>query len=154
MARGREGDWLDRIQVAAPCSERWETMRGDARARHCERYALTVFNLSEMTRPEAELLVAGTSGRVCVRFYRRADGTVLTTDCPVGLARRVSRRVRRSLAAAAAILCAMIGCGAQRDATRGSDRGALMLGSPLAPSDPPSALESPAGNPPSTGESK
>lgn len=38
-------------------------------------------------------------GRACLRLYRRADGTVLTRDCPVGL-RGYQKRVARVAAAA------------------------------------------------------
>lgn len=37
-----------------------------------------------MTREEAHQLIAQREGRVCVRLYRRADGTVITADCPIG----------------------------------------------------------------------
>jgi hypothetical protein len=40
---------------------------------------------------EAERLVVEKEGRLCVRFHRRADGTVLTRDCPVGLRRWLAR---------------------------------------------------------------
>jgi hypothetical protein len=50
---------------------------------------------------------------LCVRLYRRADGTVLTRDCPVGLRQRLRRLAWRALAlassAAASLLAA--GCG-------------------------------------------
>ncbi|HWW74152.1 MAG TPA: hypothetical protein VNZ44_02080, partial [Pyrinomonadaceae bacterium] len=63
---------------------------------------LHVYNLSGMTRREAEALVANTEGRLCVRFYRRDDGTILTRNCPVGFAalkRRVSRVAGATLSA-------------------------------------------------------
>jgi hypothetical protein len=47
-----------------------------------------------MTKPEAEHLVAQTEGRLCIRYYRRADGTILTKNCPVGL-RALKRRLSR-----------------------------------------------------------
>jgi hypothetical protein len=62
-------------------------MRGDDRVRHCGECRLNVYNLSEMTRQEAEDFLHEATGRVCVRFYRRADGTILTQDCPSGLDR-------------------------------------------------------------------
>ena len=43
-----------------------------------------VYNLSDMTEEEALKLVEEREGRLCVRFYQREDGTVLTSDCPVG----------------------------------------------------------------------
>jgi hypothetical protein len=45
-----------------------------------------------MTRSDAEYLIARTEGRLCVRFYRRGDGSIITKDCPVGL-RAICRRV-------------------------------------------------------------
>lgn len=94
---------LDRIGVASPCSVPWDAMEGDdARARFCGVCKLNVYNLSAMTRDEAERLVAEREGRLCVRFYRRTDGTLLTRDCPVGLA----RLRRRAAAVAGAVLAA------------------------------------------------
>lgn len=88
------------MTVASPCKESWEAMSGDARTRFCGRCRLNVYNLSDMTLDEVEDLVRRAEGRLCVRFFRRADGTVLTRDCPVGWRRRLVRR----LAAAAGIL--------------------------------------------------
>jgi len=95
---------LDNIRVASPCPASWEKMTGDARVRHCQECKLNVYNLSEMTRPEAEKLIASREGRLCVRFYRRADGTILTRDCPKGL-RALTARISRI---AAAVLSAMM----------------------------------------------
>jgi hypothetical protein len=41
-------------------------------------------------------------GRLCVRFYRRKDGTTLTQNCPIGL-RALKRRASRLASAAAAV---------------------------------------------------
>lgn len=92
---------LGRVRVAAPCEEDWDEMRGDERVRFCSRCSWNVYNLSAMTRREAERLVVGAEGRLCVRFYRRRDGTILTQDCPTGLI-RLKRRVSRVATAAAA----------------------------------------------------
>lgn len=94
---------LENIRVAAPCPASWEQMQGDSRVRHCAECNLNVYNLSEMTRQEAEALIASREGRLCVRFYRRADGAILTRNCPKGLqamARRVSRIAGAALSAA------------------------------------------------------
>jgi Carboxypeptidase regulatory-like domain len=69
-------------------------MAGDDRVRYCGQCRLNVYNLSAMSAKEAENLVASREGRLCVRFYQRRDGTVLTKDCPVGL-RIVMRRLAR-----------------------------------------------------------
>jgi hypothetical protein len=72
----------------------WDRMRGDERVRFCDQCSLNVYNLSGMTRREAEAILTNSEGRLCVRFYRRADGTILTNNCPVGL-RALKRRVSR-----------------------------------------------------------
>jgi hypothetical protein len=77
---------LERMGVSSPCSADWGAMHGDERVRRCAQCELDVFNLSELTRAEAQALVRARDGRLCVRFFRREDGTVVTKDCPVGLA--------------------------------------------------------------------
>jgi hypothetical protein len=83
-------------------------MAGNERQRFCAQCKLNVYNLSEMTRAEAEALVARAEGRVCVRFYRRRDGTMLTRDCPVGL-RALRRGAAWARARVAATLAFLIG---------------------------------------------
>ena len=80
-------------------------MEGDDQARFCRTCRKNVYNLSEMTEGEAQALVNRLEGRLCVRFYTRADGTLLTQDCPVGL-RAVRRKLVRKLSYAAALLLA------------------------------------------------
>lgn len=101
-------DLLSRMRVASPCPTSWEAMEGDARVRFCRLCDLHVYNISELTRDEAESLVARTEGRLCARFYRRADGTVLTKDCPTGL-RAARRRVGRAAGAAFAAVLSLCG---------------------------------------------
>jgi hypothetical protein len=68
-------------------------MLGDDRTRFCDQCDKHVFNLAGMSRQEAEQVIFRSEGEVCVRLSRRADGTVITNDCPVG-AKRVRRRRR------------------------------------------------------------
>jgi hypothetical protein len=102
---------LDLLDVATPCQVSWDDMQGDERARFCAECRLHVYDVSAMNRDEAEKLVFETEGRVCIRFFRREDGTVLTKDCPVGL-RMLRRRLARSVAAIAALVgfltCGMV----------------------------------------------
>lgn len=85
---------LPPLALASPCEEPWDAMRGDDKKRFCERCSLHVHNLTAMSSGEVSALLEGTQGRLCVRFFRRADGTVLTQDCPVGLRRARRRRLR------------------------------------------------------------
>ena len=92
---------LEVIDIANPCPAEWDAMRGDDRVRFCKHCSLNVYNISGMTRADAEALVAEKEGRLCVRFYRREDGTVLTIDCENAW-QRAAKRVRRLAGAAAA----------------------------------------------------
>lgn len=100
-------DPLANIRVASPCPADWNEMYGDDRKRFCSECKLNVYNLSDMTRDEAERLLINSEGRLCVRYFRRADGTVLTRDCPVGL-RAVKLRATRFARAAASILLGFV----------------------------------------------
>ncbi len=90
---------LDNIRVAAPCGADWSRMEGDERVRACGDCQKNVYNLSGMTREEAEALILEKEGRLCVRYYRRADGTILFGDCGIGAQRRRGRRVLAGVAA-------------------------------------------------------
>ncbi len=83
-------------------------MLGDDRKRYCGECRLNVFNLSGMSKTEAENLIMNAEGRLCVRFYKRADGSVLTQDCPVGWA-RVKQRTRAYVTALASMIFTFFG---------------------------------------------
>jgi len=93
---------LARIRVATPCRADWNEMTGDARVRHCAQCKKNVFNLSEMTREQAERLIIEKNGDLCARYYQRHDGTILLADCSVGLAQK--RKTRAVAAGALALL--------------------------------------------------
>jgi hypothetical protein len=61
-------------------------MTGDERARHCAQCRLNVYNVENLSADEVRQLIGQKEGRVCFRFMLRKDGTLLTKDCPVGLA--------------------------------------------------------------------
>lgn len=99
---------LNNIKIASPCGADWNEMRGDERKRYCALCRLNVYNLSEMTREEAENFLINAEGRVCLRVYRRADGTVLTKDCPVGW-RKIKRKISQTATAAFALIAGFLG---------------------------------------------
>ena len=98
---------LDDIRVASPCRSDWNQMYGDDRRRFCAECKLNVYNLSGMTRDEAERLVMNSEGRLCVRFFRRKDGTILTQDCPVGW-KAVKKRASRIAVAVSSIVAGFL----------------------------------------------
>jgi len=97
---------LSNLRIASPCPADWNKMVGDERVRHCSECNLNVYNLSAMTVRQVQELIAGSRGnRLCARLYRRADGTVLTQDCPWSF-RALTRKVSR---VGAAVLTAIMG---------------------------------------------
>lgn len=97
---------IDRLRIASPCPVGWDQMAGDNRVRFCDQCQLNVYNIAELSRTEVKELIASSEGRICARLFRRADGTVLIKDCPVGLRAlrlRVSKRVAAVFAAIASI---------------------------------------------------
>jgi hypothetical protein len=97
---------LARIRVATPCHADWDEMTGDERVRHCASCKKDVFNLSDMTREQAERLIIVKHGDLCARYYQRTDGTILLADCSVGIQQKRKTRV---LAAGAAAMLAGTG---------------------------------------------
>ena len=66
-----------RLSIAAPCSERFADMRGDERARFCDKCQKPVHDLSARTEQEVQALLRERAGqRLCVRYRKDADGGV------------------------------------------------------------------------------
>ena len=66
------------IQIASPCRVSWDSMEGDDITRFCGLCHLNVYNLSAINSKAAEEFLQSrvSSERVCVRFFRRHDGTI------------------------------------------------------------------------------
>lgn len=132
---------LSQLNIAAPCTSSWEKMTGNEQVRFCHECKLNVYNLSNMSESEAEELVREKEGRLCVRFYRRKDGTVLTDNCPVGL--RMIRDYGRKLATILAIAASWLMTYGNQQAIAGerkwyrtfteSVREPVMMGAPAVP---------------------
>jgi len=99
---------LETLDVATPCQVEWDSMPGDDVTRLCPECRLHVYNLAAMSRDAANDLLRRTEGQVCVRLFRRADGTVLTSDCPLGL-RRVRRQAALLVGGAATLFFGLFG---------------------------------------------
>lgn len=82
------------IRIASPCQANWNRMRGDDRLRYCPECRLNVYNFSGMSEAEIDDVLDNQAGRICARLYERADGTMLTQNCPLGL-RRAFRNASR-----------------------------------------------------------
>jgi hypothetical protein len=152
MGESRVLPLLDQVQIAAPCHADWDEMVGDDRVRFCGQCEKNVYNLSSMPREEAEAFLVEREGKVCVRLYKRHDGTVLTADCPVGVRRR--RRRRAAVAAVGgSLMAAAAGMGLKGFAMMGEcprpTMGAVMGEVPVA-TDPTTATATPTSTPTST----
>lgn len=108
---------LEQLRISSPCPANWDEMKGDDQVRHCKLCRLNVYNFAEMSRPEIEAVIQKSEGKLCVRLYRRQDGTVITRDCPKGL-RALKQRAVKRLALAASLVLSAIGCGPQAENIR------------------------------------
>jgi hypothetical protein len=90
------------VVIERPCEESWSRMEGSDAVRYCRVCSSHVYDLSALARERAEELLMLTEGRVCVRIYRRADGTVATKDCTADRSAHRRRRLRRSVLTGAA----------------------------------------------------
>jgi hypothetical protein len=120
---------LDSVRVASPCSADWNDMVGDDRVRFCTSCEKNVYNLSAMNRAEAEqLLQERAGGEMCVRFYQRADGTIMTDDCPVGVKRKRRKKLALAVAGAGAMAFAAVSAMTSRQGGCRPMTGAVAMG--------------------------
>ena len=94
---------LEQISIDTPCSQSWDKMSGDDKVRFCTHCRKNVYNLSEMTRAEAESRIFENGEQLCGRVFRRKDGTIVTADCP--------RQSSKYPIWIAAVLAVFTGCG-------------------------------------------
>jgi hypothetical protein len=78
---------VNQLRIAKPCSASWGEMSGDEQRRFCGACKKNVYNVAGMTEREVRELITRSEVLPCLRLTRRADGRVLTRDCPVGVAR-------------------------------------------------------------------
>lgn len=101
----RKSTILDAISIPKPCPSEWDSMTGNRRKRFCQECNKQVYNLSAMTRDEAEALVARFEGRLCARIERDAAGVILEDD----LCAAPQLISRRASPVAAAFVTALVG---------------------------------------------
>lgn len=105
-------DVLDTISIPTHCPVPWDEMQGDDRTRFCNQCRERVYDISEMTTAEAVTVLSETGKQPCLRIYRRADGRVMTADCPANARERLWRWLRRRSAWAGSLfaLVFLSGC--------------------------------------------
>lgn len=104
---------VDGLRIASPCPMDWDAMQRtpEEAVRFCGQCSKNVYNIAQMSTKDAALLLQKAQANqtsACMQLYRRADGTVITDDCPVGL-RRIRdfwRKAKAGTAAAVALVFA------------------------------------------------
>lgn len=91
------------LDIPEPCSEDWNGLSGDERARHCKRCSKDVHNLSALT--EAQIVELVSRDNVCVSLEITREGSLVSADAKS----RGPGRVGRVLMTAA--LTALAACG-------------------------------------------
>jgi hypothetical protein len=94
---------LDNLQIAAPSDVGWESMTGDERTRICALCNKNVYNISQMSKKEANEFLYLTNHNACVSFFQRIDGTIITDNCPRGL-KKLRDRYRKIAASISSLL--------------------------------------------------
>lgn len=94
------------LQIRTPCPKTWGELEGDGAKRFCSQCALHVHDASQLTRAEAEELVAGAHERVCMRMKLDPHGAPIFLDSPQHEPSLAARVARWALPAAAGLLAA------------------------------------------------
>ncbi len=81
---------LDGICIAMPCSVDWNAMKGNDEVRLCGGCNKNVYNISAMSKKHAEEILSSPA-LPCLQISRRADGTLVTDECP-----KIFRPIRSS----------------------------------------------------------
>ncbi len=103
---------LDSLMLSFSCPVLWDSMEGDERERLCRQCDKKVYNISQMSKKEAEELLqsSGEGAKKCVKFYQRKDGTITTDECPQFLrpVRDHCRRAFHAVSLAIALLISIV----------------------------------------------
>ncbi len=95
---------IDNLILSFSCPIDWNSMDGDDRERFCMQCSKTVFNISDLSKKEAnEYLQKRSKTSHCVKFYLRSDGTITTDECP-----RILRPVRNTVFLLARVVAGII----------------------------------------------
>jgi hypothetical protein len=137
MEKREKSELLDNLYIAAPCGISWESMEGDDRKRLCGGCSRHVFNISDMTKAEANNFLEENGTSQCMIFFRRQDGTIMTDNCPVGL-RKIRDRAKLVVRAAASAFALLLSSTAAfADKTVSSRAAANQRGNCVAPGPAP-----------------
>lgn len=81
MQKIPKSEQLFGIRLGFRCPKKWKQMKGGRYVRHCDVCDKNVYNISMLSRKHATELIQEKEGKLCVVFYQRPDGTIVTQDC-------------------------------------------------------------------------
>src|SRR5262245_37552759 len=96
------------LRIQTPCPKTWDQLSGGGAKRFCSECSLHVHDASQMTRVEAERMVAGATSRVCMRMQFDAAGAPVYREA-ASQPTLASRMSRWAVTAVAGLLAACNG---------------------------------------------
>lgn len=97
---------LDRVCIAMPCSMDWDQMKGNDQVRLCGGCNKNVFNISAMSKKEAEAVLKSPQAH-CLQIARHEDGSLVTDEQP-RLLRTLRSFAKKSASAALSLLAILL----------------------------------------------
>lgn len=67
---------LDQLKIQSPCPKKWADFSGSDGRRYCDSCSKHVYNLSSMSRLEAEALLRLKRGDLCVAYRMTKEGKI------------------------------------------------------------------------------
>lgn len=98
-------DKLAQLQSTFSCPTNWEAMTGTNRKRFCNQCNKHVYDFSQMTRDEIEVVLEASRGNLCARVTRKADGSIQTLEHFSS----TPHLIRRASPLASAVVSAILG---------------------------------------------
>lgn len=101
---------LENLVNTFECNLDWNDMPGSNRVRDCGQCKCKVFNMSQMSRREANAFLVENGTSQCMILEQRQDGSIVTDECPVPL--RNIRNILGKLRHAVAVILTLTFSGA------------------------------------------
>jgi hypothetical protein len=73
---------------ALPCDWTWDETYSSERYRYCGQCQRPVYNFAGLEIAEAEVIILKAENRSKYTLYKRTDGKIMTSDCPVAIKKR------------------------------------------------------------------
>lgn len=101
-------NFAGQFEITSPCTEDWDSMCGNDQIRFCIHCQRSVHDFSQLNRKQIRKLIAGSNGRLCVR-YSQVNPRPVVSAIPVlyKIGRRTSKLVAGAFSATLGLSSAM-----------------------------------------------